>query len=198
MARRSTSDRDQHDGGHHEGALRRDLRARRRRYRPPPASSATTAADLLDRPGSASAGDSARTPRTSQKTTAGDQRHVQPGDRDDVVEAGSAQRLVGVVRDERRACRSPGRRRRRRSRRRSTARMRSVSALRSVRIDRRRTQRQIAALRPGCRRRDAPERVADGADAVEVGVAREVVAAGPRRLRRRQQPRLQRRRGRRR
>ena len=116
------------------------------------------------------------------------QHHVQAGDRDDVVDAGGAQSLVGVLVDQPALA---GDERRRDGA--GLAADRFGDAARE--IGARRIHRRGEAKRKvrGNRRRlhgDAPGQRADRADPAEISVAGEIVAARPRRLGRRQQARV--------
>ena len=125
----------------------------------------------------------------NEEENAGDQRHLHAGDGDDMEDAGLADEVLGVVGEEVALARH--------HRRRDGA---LVAA--DDRVDAQ--GEAIARLidrggkppRPGGfarrrRERDRAERRAHRADALEISVAREIIAAGQHRARGRQQPRLQ-------
>ena len=130
-----------------------------------------------------------KAPREDEEN-AGDQRHLHAGDGDDVEDAGLANEVLGVVGEEIALARDH-----RRGDGALVAADDSVDAQGEAvarLIDR---SEEALAPRGVARRRqdrDRAERRADRADAGEISVAREIVAAGQHRARRRQQPRLQR------
>ena len=183
-------DRSEHDQGHDERAFRADPRAgghvveERARH-------GDGGGPFLDRVVQGKRRrQSEQTPGHEEKDS-GDQRHLNAGDRDDVEDAGLADEVLGVVGEEVALARHHGG-----GDRALVAADDPVDpdgeAVAGV-VDR--GAEALAKARVGRRRQDfdRAENRADRADAGEEGVAGEVVAAGQRRMRGRQEPRLQRR-----
>ena len=128
-------------------------------------------------------------PPKADEEHAGDQRHLQAGNSDDVEDAGAADEVFGGVGQEIALARHH-----RRGDRAGVALQRMIDAQRQRIAQPVDSGEKAQRKRRGIGRRrdlDAPERVADAAQPREIGVAGEVVAAGQRRARRRQQPRLE-------
>ena len=180
-------DADEDDGDHNERALGRDLGAgqheiershQQRAERRP----------FLDRHPVGKPGDQRQQSAQNEEHDAGDDRHVVAGDRQHVADAGDEHRVVKVRRD--RVALAGDQRRRDRA---DIARQHRTDA----RIDRvthaldecRRTQPQARL----CRRRhdlDGAMHEARRADALEIKIAREIIASRPQRLQRRIKLRL--------